>query len=372
MNTLLFTLEYPPFRGGVASYYGNLVKYWPTFAKASAGKPTEKNEIFVLNNNDGKLLAGRLPILKWLPAFGALWQEVKSKKINHVLVGNILPLGTVTLVMSKILKFKYAVFIHGTDIAYAQKQTRKRWLAKIILKNADKVICNSRYTAGLVEKFIGDRDKVCVVNPGVDPTLTLPLRRRGNYAKNYNLDNKIILFTICRLIKRKGVDKAIEVMPEVLKSFPNLVYVVAGGGPDEGYLKTSPPAPFLIKRGELVFLGKITDEEKWTWLDLCDIFIMPTREEDGNFDGFGIVYLEANLSGKPVIAGRSGGVAEAVEDGVSGLLVDPNDAEEIKNAIIKLARDENLRKELGEQGRERAIKNFNWEKQVRKIYDLIK
>lgn len=357
MNTLLFTLEYPPFRGGVANYYGNVVKHWP---------PGDK--IFVLNNNEGGLLNEKSPILSWRPAFRALGREVKKNKISYVLVGNILPLGTVALIMSKILKFKYGVFIHGTDIAYAQKQARKRWLAKIILKKADKVICNSRYTAELVEKFIGDKSKVWVVNPGVDPTLTLPLRRRGNHAKKYNLDDKIVLFTICRLIKRKGVDKAIEALPAVLKEAPNLVYVVAGEGEDKDYLC------HLAQKaqGRVVFLGKISEEEKWAWLDLCDIFIMPTREEDGNFDGFGIVYLEANLAGRPVIAGNSGGVREAVEDGVSGLLVDPESTEEIKNAIIKLTRDKDLREKLGQQGRERAIKNFSWEKQAEKICKIIK
>jgi len=110
-----------------------------------------------------------------------------------------------------------------------------------------------------------------------------------------------------------------------------------------------------------IFLGKITDEEKWAWMDLCDIFIMPSRNIDDDFEGFGIVYLEANLSGKPVIAGDTGGVRDAVQNGVSGLLVDPENVDEIANAIIKLSKDKELIKKLGEQGRERAIREFNWE-----------
>ena len=95
-----------------------------------------------------------------------------------------------------------------------------------------------------------------------------------------------------------------------------------------------------IKNYELdehvLLITDATDEEVNAWYELCDMFIMPAREEDGDFEGFGIVYLEANSYSKPVIAGDSGGVRDAVKDGVNGLLVNPESVEEIKNAIIKL------------------------------------
>jgi phosphatidylinositol alpha-1,6-mannosyltransferase len=98
---------------------------------------------------------------------------------------------------------------------------------------------------------------------------------------------------------------------------------------------------------------------------------MPSRDIKGDFEGFGIVYLEANLFGKPVIAGFSGGVKDAVVDGYNGLLVDPESIEEIKKGIIKLATDPGLCRQLGEQGRIRASRDFSWEKQVEKIVQTI-
>lgn len=124
--------------------------------------------------------------------------------------------------------------------------------------------------------------------------------------------------------------------------------------------------------GNIFFLGKITDEEKWAWLNLCDIFTMPSRQIGDDFEGFGIVYLEASLCGKPIVAGRSGGVEDAVLDGETGLLVNPEDTKEIADAIIKLAKDEGLRKSLGEAGKKRAGEEFNWRRQVKKIYSIIK
>ena len=94
---------------------------------------------------------------------------------------------------------------------------------------------------------------------------------------------------------------------------------------------------------------------------------MPSRQIKEDFEGFGIVYLEANLCSKPVIAGDSGGVRDAVKNGINGLLVNSENIEEITEAVIKLAKDKNLREKLGRQGKERVIKEFNWEKQTKKI-----
>lgn len=356
MRVLLFTLEYPPFKGGVAEYYRNLVNNWP-----------ESENIFVLNNNDGKLINNKLPILKWLPAIWRLRDEIRKNKIDYVIVGNILPLGTAALLLLKFLKFKYGVILHGTDIAYAQKSWRKKRLTKKILDKANQIVCNSSYTLSLVKKVdVRLKEKCIVVNPGINIHITYNIERVAQIKKKYNLRNKIILFSIGRLIKRKGFDKVIEIMPELIKEIPNLEYFIAGDGPSEEYLKN-----IAVSQKNVHFLGNISDEEKWSWLNLCDIFISPTREEDGNFDGFGITFLEANLAGKPVIAGDSGGVRDAVHDGVSGLLANPENSEEIKEAIIKLGRDENSRKKLGKQGRERTIKYFNWKEQIKKISNFI-
>lgn len=115
MTTLLFTLEYPPFYGGVANYYGNLVKYWP-----------EPLAISALNNNEGHLINNKLPLLPWLPAYFALRKKIKQEKIEHIFVGHILPLGTVALICARFCKIKYSVFLHGTDLSFVIKKTRKK------------------------------------------------------------------------------------------------------------------------------------------------------------------------------------------------------------------------------------------------------
>jgi phosphatidylinositol alpha-1,6-mannosyltransferase len=404
MRVLLFTLEYPPFKGGVANVYENIVKYWPCGVETRHGASLLQNDIFVLHNNDGRLINNKLPFLKWLPSAWRLWRFIIKEKINHIIVGHILPLGIAAYIVSKFTKIKYSVILHGMDFTFALRTARKKWIAKKILGDANNIICMNSYVAELVRRLVGDNGakKIKIVNPGAEARKAenKKTKKQDELKNKYNLENKIVLLSVGRLVKRKGFDKVIEALPKALKEAPNLIYVIAGAGPDEEYLKEIAykgigypigypipnkhadkgayksaghpigcPTPTPNKH--VIFLGKITDEEKWAWLNLCDIFIMPSRTIGGDFEGFGIVYLEANLAGKPVIAGDSGGVRDAVKNNVNGLLVNPESAEEIAEAIIKLAKDKELRRKLGERGRERAVKEFNWERQVEKIYDII-
>lgn len=362
MKTLLFTLEYPPFKGGIANYYGHLAKYWPI-----------DESLAVLDNSRNEIISREWPgFLSWLGAIFVLRRKVRQKKIDYVLVGQILPLGTVAWLLSFFRPLPYAVFLHGMDFAYALRTPRKSWLASRILDRADRIIAANTYVAQrAAELRPAWEGKIGVINPGIDSQAPLVDRNlSAALAEQYDLKDKTVLFTLGRLVRRKGVDRTIEALGLIGEPLiHDLRYFVAGDGPEKEHLRNLVPEKFLKK---IIFLGEITEDEKWAWLSLSDIFIMPARYIAGDFEGFGIVYLEANLCGKPVIAGRSGGVLDAVSDGSSGLLVDPESPPEIKEAIIKLVEDRALRERLGQQGEKRAVQDFNWENQVAKIVALIK
>ncbi len=360
MKTLLFTLEYPPFNGGVANYYGNLAKFWPIEEKLN-----------VLDNSRGELSSGQ-GFMSWWPAIFALKRKLVRDKYDFLLVGQILPLGTAAFIVSLFHPTKYIVFLHGMDLAYALRSEWKRGLSHLILNRAHKIICANSYVQEKLLEFDPKlKDKTGLINPGIEGDAPYIDEAELNNLKNsYNLEGQTILLSLGRLVKRKGVDRTIEALahiPENLKQ--NLRYFIAGAGPREEYLKQLVPAHCAER---ITFLGELREEEKWAWLRICDIFIMPSRDISGDFEGFGIVYLEANLCGKPVIAGNSGGVRDAVINDETGILVDPDKVDAIGAAIVRLMGDQSLRERLGAQGRARAIRDFSWEKQASKTWQFIK
>jgi phosphatidylinositol alpha-1,6-mannosyltransferase len=372
MKFILFTLEYPPFKGGVANYYYNLVKHAP-----------KEHEVFVLDNNKGKLNNSKT--MGWLKSFGALVHKLKKLQVTplrqgyagqasyelqvHIIVGQILPLGTVTWILSYIYKFKYTVVLHGMDIEYAQKYQRKKWLAKKILGKASTIICNSAYVAELVENFIEKKHhkKIHVVNPGVE---RMPQNVKHETRNKINKNN-IVLFSLGRLVKRKGFDNVIKAMPDIVEEVPNLEYYIAGIGPDENFLKQEKEKLDKNIQKHIHFLGKVSDAEKWQYLRKCDIFIMPNREIKGDTEGFGIVFIEANLAGKPVIGGEAGGTGDAILDHETGILVNGESVDEIADAVILLSRNFDKRLQLGDYGMKRAIACFRWEDRVNRFYKII-
>lgn len=353
MKTLLVTIEFPPFIGGVANYYSNLVKYWPA-----------KDDIYVLDNSSRKLNAqNSWP--EWLPSIFNIREEIKKNNIDHIIVGQILPLGIAVWFLKMFYHFDYTIMLHGMDLAFSQKTFRKKVIAKKIIAGAKQIICSNSYTAEEVKNFLDDKAKVHTVNPGIDvTTVQTDVHRIDQLKEQFGLQDKTIIFSLGRLVKRKGFDSVIKTLKN--EKFPNIEYFIAGNGPDETYLRNlACDAPFIH------FLGEINNDGKWAWLGLCDIFIMPARNIAGDYEGFGIVYLEANLASKPVIAGDSGGVKDAVIDGLNGLLVKPENEKDLATAIRKLSENNELREKMGAQGRVRASELFTWEKLIQKIYLII-
>lgn len=354
MKTLLLALEYASSFGGVETYYQKLAEYWP-------------DEFAVIDNRNKQLINKSFWILNWLPA----WQQSMRTDADWIIAGEILPIGTAVWLASFFKKCKYAVFLHGLDFSLATTSAWKRFVSRRILRRAQLIFCANSRTAQLVGEFMGDIKKIVVATPGIDAEA--PIIRPELIAgvkENYGLEGMITFLTIGRLVKRKGFDKVIEALPEICNQMPNVRYIIAGQGPEEQNIRKMIADESLA--GKVILLNNVTEQEKWAWLSVADIFIMPAREINGDYEGFGIVYLEANLFGKPVIAGRSGGVGDAVEDQVNGLLVHPDSVPEIAAAMISLAQQPELRTKLGRAGEKRAREDFAWPKKVQSIYNALK
>jgi phosphatidylinositol alpha-1,6-mannosyltransferase len=355
MKLLLCTLEYPPQIGGVANYYANLLKNWP-----------QEDSWVLLNNNHGDLVGSKGPWC-WRKAIFSLWRVLRREKPDFVFLGQILPLGTVALLLNFIFPFKFGIFLHGMDLSFALKISRKRWLTRLILKKAQLIVCaNSRVREILLSFLPDSQDKIFLLHPGASVGQS-DAKIQADYRERYDLSGKKIIFSIGRLVKRKGFDQVIKAL-ELVK-YSNWLYLLAGNGPEMIALKEQAAQSPLANK--IIFAGLLNEKEKWSCLNLCDIFISSSRDLDGDFEGFGIVYLEANLMSKAVIAGRSGGVGDAVIDGLNGLLVDPEDPQDIAKALDRLMSNPEEATALGVRGRERAEKNFSWPGQAKKLKERL-
>jgi len=361
MKFLLVSEEYPPFKGGVAHYYYNLALNFPY-----------SDDLVVLNNNKLEINSQSNWPFPWFKSIGAILKKIKNNNIEFILAGQILPYGTAIYITSLFKRTPYGVFLHGMDFSFATRKKRKKYLTRLILKKSKIIVAANSFVAEEVKNIFPKLDeKIIVVNPGISEININPSPQDKEIIENkYELQGKTVLFTLARLVKRKGIDmtlKALAKMSEEEKK--DMLYFIAGSGKDELYLRS------LVSREDkkrVFFLGQISEDEKWSWFHKCDIFIMPSRNIAGDYEGFGIVYLEANLCLKPVIAGNAGGVGDAVLNEKNGLIVDPEDEESIKDAILKLKNNPNLRNEMGQFGKNRAINEFSWQNQAKDLVEFIK
>jgi phosphatidylinositol alpha-1,6-mannosyltransferase len=269
--------------------------------------------------------------------------------------------GTAALLCRKLLGIPYTLVIHGADLLEFSRHPVAGTLVRSILSNAGRVIANSRFTAGEAVRHGAPATAVRIVHPVVDACRFEDRRRADEVRSRFGLGSRTVLLTVGRLVPRKGHDTVIEAMPVLLRPHPDLHYLVVGEGPERERLERL-AADLGVER-RVTFTGHLDDADLPACYAASDLFVMVSRErpECGDVEGFGIVYLEASASGRAVVAGRSGGVGDAVEDGCSGLLVRPDDPVALTRAIRRLLDDDDLRRRLARAGERRVREQFSRE-----------
>ncbi|MBN1780885.1 glycosyltransferase family 4 protein [bacterium] len=278
---------------------------------------------------------------------------------SHLSVsGIVLPSGIISLYLKLIFNLPYIVFVHGNELLTWPKQKRYKKLVEKIYNNADVLIANSRFTANLLSQLDIDKQKIVVINPGVDINIFYPMSVRQDLIDCYQVRNRKTILTVSYLDPRKGHDVVIQSLSRIIKKVPDVLYLIAGEGPYKNQLLSLVRALGLDEH--VRFLGSVDDDQVPLLMNICDLFIMPSRLAGNSIEGFGIVFLEANACGKPVIGAKSGGMEDAVVDGITGYLVEPLDEEKIAGLVVKLLNDRALSKKLGNNGLLRVKQDYNW------------
>jgi phosphatidylinositol alpha-1,6-mannosyltransferase len=224
-----------------------------------------------------------------------------------------------------------------------------------VLHSADDLFPVSTRTAELLRARGVPYDRITVVNNGVDPDEFSP-RPAIALRRELAPDGPLIL-TVARLVSRKGIDTVLRALPALLARFPRLTYAIVGDGPDRARLSALSEALGVSARVKFsVHVGPDLVDH----YNACDLFVMPVREEPGDIEGFGLVFLEAGACEKPVIGSRAGGVVDAIVDGVTGWLVPPDDVPALAQAIERGLSDPSLAASMGRAARERILRECSW------------
>lgn len=387
---VLLTKKYPPpFTGGSRRFLYEVFSRFSNDQLTVFTKPASPESHQELR--EGPRLIRRRYIYDYLTPAGRVYRKFRALRM-HVLVpidlfwyslrrrpaclilGEFYPFGLTAIVLKRLLKLPYVVFAYGEELAGFEQNGGRRWTGlKATLRNADRVMAISSFTVHQLKKMGVDPDRISLAFPAVDSHYFHPQINAAAFRSGLGSQNDKILVTISRLSERKGQAEVIRVLPRVLAHVPELRYVMIGPDPKNHSPKLLELAKTLGIENHVTYLGAIDEADIPKAYAACDVFVMAAHEvpETKDIEGFGMVFLEANACGKPVIGGRAGGTVDAIEDGKSGLLVDATNPDELAHAIITLLTDSEYAQQLGHYGRERVVERFNWDKTVSDVKQAV-
>lgn len=296
-----------------------------------------------------------------------LWRRYRGRRV--VLYALTWKLGRLAHFVTKRLGWRLVVFVHGLEVTrWGSGPKHAAMIATF--KSADLCLGVSRFSADLLIRAGVPRDRVRVLNNGVDTEEFFPVTNETESQRVAELRQRlggrdhVLILTLARIIERKGQDLVIRALARLARDRPELAhqarYVIAGRGPEQELLRLEKLAAGLGVADRVHFAGYVATEDMRFVYNACDIYVMASRVVSGqDVEGFGITFLEAAACGKPVIGGHSGGVPDAIADGETGFLVDPEDPAELAVYLARLIEHPRLRRRMGEAGLNRVRTQFS-------------
>jgi phosphatidylinositol alpha-1,6-mannosyltransferase len=374
-GVMVFSVDYKPQPGGIAEHAFKVASH---LATAGSRVTVLAPDIEGAHDFDRSIAfetyrVKRVPVVDLAGYLMSALRIILSHRIDLVYCATSHPCAWLCLLLRLLVWFRFTVTIHAHEVVYSDlglRQRIKRALRPLQVRwiaCADRVLAVSNFTrAALVEAGV-DESKISVIFNGIDPGDFTGVSDTERVGNKYGMSGQRVVLTVARLDVHKGHDVVIQAMPTILKKVPNAMYVIAGEGPTRAHLEALCRAHGVSDR--VLFTGLIPRQDVLALFAACDVFVMISRIEGSNAEGFGIVFLEAGVFSKPVVGGRSGGVPDAIEDSETGFLVDPHDPARVAEAVTRILLDEDLASRLGRNGHDRAISEFTWDRVVDRIID---
>jgi phosphatidylinositol alpha-1,6-mannosyltransferase len=372
LNLLMVCTDFPPDHGGISTYSLVLSTALAKSCRVTVLSPGAP-DINALDKscNFRIIRTPSLPFIRIAALIIYLPYLLMRFRFDAVL-HTAWPTALISHLFFCFLPVSYFISVYASEILDDKRTWRRR--LKFHLRHWRSAAFNraaglfpvSHYSANLIRAFGLTQKNIHVVPIGVDPQRFRPAVRANDSRRPKRI------LTVARLDLHKGHDRVLEALGLIKSSGLVFEYTIVGEGDEEPRLRKI--SKELGLENEVIFAGHIPDRELPGVYASADIFVMASREIPGRLDlieGFGIAFLEASASGLPVIAGRSGGVADAVRNGTTGFLVDPEDPKEIAEAIRLLLTDPDLRRRLGGAGRQWTVCQMNWENTAKRLFDTM-
>lgn len=361
LKILIPTVDYPPIEGGIGTIALQTARelaaqghdvtvvapFFPNMDDFDEGEP-----VTVL-----RYRGYGLGWFRFFPLLFATWPHVGA---TDVILGiNIAYGGVIGWWARRLTGTRYVTF----GYAYEFLKFRRTPLISGILRRAyaasSVVVAISTFTRDNLADFGVPAARIETIFPGAPAPRPVSDDAIRAVKDKYVLETVHIILAVGRFIPRKGHVTLVKALPKIIEAYPGAVLVLVGRGP--AMVEATRQAHALGVREQVRLPGRLPDEDLAALYQACELFALPTgKDAGGQVEGFGLVFAEAHAYGKPVVAGRSGGVVDAVLDGETGILVDADDPEALADAIMSLMANPEKARQLGEKGKERVEKELNW------------
>ncbi|MFF8675950.1 glycosyltransferase family 4 protein [Streptomyces sp. NPDC015242] len=378
-KTLIVTNDFPPRPGGIQAFLHNmalrldpqrLVVYASTWKRTREGieatRAFDAEQPFTVVRDRTTML---------LPTPGATRRAaglLREHGCTSVWFGAAAPLGLMAPALRAAGAERLVATTHGHEAGWAQLPAARQLLRRIG-DATDTITYLGEYTRSRIAGALTPEAAARMVQlpPGVDEKTFHPGSGGEEIRARLGLTDRPVVVCVSRLVRRKGQDTLIRAMPRILAAEPDAVLLIVGGGPYEKDLRRL--AQDTGVAASVRFTGSVPWSELPAHYGAGDVFAMPCRTRRGGLDveGLGIVYLEASATGLPVVAGDSGGAPDAVLDGETGWVVRGGSPEEAADRITVLLGDAELRRRMGERGREWVEQTWRWDLLAERLKDVL-
>ena len=349
LNVLFISRAYPPVIGGIERQNYEIFK-----------SLSKENNVGLIANTKGKKMLPIFGIFTLMKLFSILY------KYDIVLLGDGAS-GIIGWIIKFFSQKPVVCIVHGLDLTYPNVIYQKLWI-NLFLRKMDKLIAVGNETINQAVLRGIPRSNLIFVPNGVSIKKTLPTYSKKDLEKLIGREiHGSVLLTLGRLVKRKGVAWFIEEVVD--KSCDSYLYVIAGDGAEKSNIIT------IIKKNGLqnrvFYIGAVSDKEKEVLYSTADLFIQPNIKVPGDIEGFGLVVLEAASYGLPVVASDIEGLKDAINNGVTGVLVQERNAAQYKKTIAVFLENDENRKQFGVKARRYVMKYYSWENIAAKYIDIL-